>query len=95
MPHFKCIACKTRLYRAPGPDDLVGDLCPGCGCLLEPVGELTEIVGFRRYRTDDSPPGPHQRIADRVEGFFARRQAGFSPEAVADAIALPTPNENS
>jgi hypothetical protein len=47
MPHFKCVACKTRLYSAVGPDDLVGDLCPGCGSLLEPVGELAEIVGFR------------------------------------------------
>jgi hypothetical protein len=116
MPHFKCLACKTRLYSAPGPNDLVGDLCPDCGCLLEPVGELAEIVGFRsiKYRdsaTDDNPPGAHQRIADRVEDFFARRQAilaqarlaggpaddggSSSPEAVADAIALPTPNENS
>jgi hypothetical protein len=62
MPHFKCLACKTRLYSAAGPDDLVGDLCPGCGSLLEPVGELAEIVGFRAIRSrdsaaDDSPPG--------------------------------------
>jgi hypothetical protein len=116
MPHFKCVACKTRLYSAAGPDDLVGDLCPGCGSLLEPVGELAEIVGFRAIKPRDSaaediPPGTHQRIADRVDDFFARREAilaqarldaerwiddggRFSPEAVAAAMALPTPREN-
>lgn len=111
MSHFKCLACKTRLYSAAGPDDLVGDLCPGCGSLLEPVGELAEIVGFRSIKprdsaAEDGPPGRHQRIADRVEDFFARREAilaqarldaerwiddsgSFSPEAVAEAMALP------
>jgi hypothetical protein len=111
MPHFKCLACKTRLYSAARPIEGVGDLCPGCGSLLEPVGELAEIVGFRSLKprdsaADDGPPGRHQRIADRVEDFFARREAilaqarldaerwidddgSFSPEAVAEAMALP------
>jgi hypothetical protein len=54
MPHFKCVACRTRLYSAAAPADLVGDLCPGCGSLLEPVGELAEIVGFQAIkRVDD------------------------------------------
>ncbi len=43
MPLLRCIACKTGLYCAAGPDDVVGDLCPGCGSLLEPVGELAEV----------------------------------------------------
>jgi hypothetical protein len=115
MAHFKCVACKTRLYSAAGPTDLVGDLCPGCGSLLEPVGELAEIVGFRSIKhrdstAEDSPPSEHQRIAHRVDDFFARREAilaqarldaerwvddgsSFSPEAVAQAMALPTPKE--
>jgi hypothetical protein len=116
MPHFECVACKTRLYSAAGSDDLVGDLCPGCGSLLGPVGELAEIVGFRSIKypdgaADDSPQGTYQRIADRVNDFFARREAilaqarldaerwiddggSFSPEAVAKAMALPTPEDN-
>jgi hypothetical protein len=116
MPHFKCSACRTRLYSAASPGDLVGDLCPGCGSLLEPVGELAEIVGFQSIKdrdseADDPPSGTHQLIADRVEDFFARREAilaqarldaerwvddggSFSPEAVAEAIALPAPKEN-
>ena len=47
MPHYKCEGCKTRLYTAAGPPDLVGELCAGCGSPLEPVDDLTEIVGFR------------------------------------------------
>jgi hypothetical protein len=116
MPHFKCAACRTRLYSAAAPDDLVGDLCPGCGSLLEPVGELAEIVGFQAIKSrdgaaGDGPPGTHERIAVRVDDFFARREAflvqarldaerwiddggSFSPEAVAEAMALPTPREN-
>jgi hypothetical protein len=27
MFHFKCLACKTRLYSAVGADDMVCDLC--------------------------------------------------------------------
>ena len=116
MPHFKCVACKTRLYSAADRDDLVGDLCPGCGSLLEPVGELAEIVGFRSIKpregaADDGPPGTHERIAGRVDDIFARREAilaqarldagrwiddggSFSPHAVAEAMALPPPEEN-
>jgi hypothetical protein len=48
MPHSKCVACKTRLESSGAPADLVGELCPSCGGLLEPVGSLVEVVGFRR-----------------------------------------------
>ena len=80
MPHYKCVACKTRLYCAASPADQVGDLCPGCGSLLEPVGELAEIVGFRSIKSRDSAAdgeatGTHQRIAGRVDDFLAHRKA--------------------
>ena len=80
MPHFKCVACKMRLYSVATPADLVGDLCPGCGSLLEPVGALAEIVGFQSIRprdgaADGSPPRGHQSIAGRVDALFARREA--------------------
>jgi hypothetical protein len=79
MPHFKCVACKTRLYNAATLDDLVGDLCPGCGSLLEPVGELAEIVGFQavtqRDGAADGSRRRHQPIAGRVDTLFARRKA--------------------
>ena len=129
MPHYKCVACKTRLYSAGSPADQVGDLCPDCGSLLQPVSDLADLVGFRSIKSaasaaDGDEPGAHQRIANRVEDFLTRReeiiarreallaQAGllaqspldaerwlddggsFSPEAVAEAMALPVARED-
>jgi hypothetical protein len=79
MPHFKCVACRTRLHSAAAPADVLGDLCPRCGSPLEPVGELAEIVGFQSIRQRNSP---------------ADDGGSFSPEAVAQAAALPKPEEN-
>jgi hypothetical protein len=89
MPTFRCLACKTRLYSPAGPDDLIGDLCPGCGSLLEPVGEPAEVAGFRSIRAragaaDGGAAGTHQRIADRFGDFVARREA-FLAQAQLDA----------
>jgi hypothetical protein len=89
MPIFKCLTCKTRLYSAAGPDDRVGDLCPGCGSLLEAVGEPAEVAGFRSIRArasaaDGGAVGTHQRIADRFGDFVARREA-FLAQAQLDA----------
>ena len=80
MPHFKCVACETRLFIQGGPADEVGDLCPGCGLLLEPVGELSEIVGFQSIKPRDGAdgrgaPGRHQGMAGRVQALMARREA--------------------
>ena len=83
MPHFKCAACKTRLHSAAAPADPVGHLCPGCGSLLEPVGELAEIVGFQSIKqrdgaADDSPPRRPQPSAGRVDALFAHREASLA-----------------
>jgi hypothetical protein len=43
MPHYKCVTCTTRLMAAGGPPGS----CEGCGSVLEPVGGLSEIVGYR------------------------------------------------
>src|SRR5512132_3041943 len=76
MPHFKCVACKLRLDAAVTRADMVGDLCPGCGSLLAPVGDLSEVVGFRLIRTRKAAgdaPGAHEHAA-RVDDFLARRR---------------------
>lgn len=80
MPHYKCVACKTRLYSKGSPADLVGDLCPDCGTLLEPVGEAAEVLGFRSIKARDretrrNPRGSHEQNADRIGDFLTRRQA--------------------
>jgi hypothetical protein len=89
MPHFKCVACKIRLSGAAGAADPVGDLCPGCGSPLEPVGELADIVGFqsvksRDYGADGSAPGAHQQIAARVHDLIAL-QGAIRADAPLDA----------
>ena len=43
MPHYKCVTCTTRLTTA---GDSPGS-CERCGSVLEPVTELSEIVGYR------------------------------------------------
>ncbi len=79
MPHFKCLACKTRLYCAESQADPIGHLCPVCGSLLEPVGNLGEIVGYRVIQTRGSTSrsgasGAGQLIADRVGKIMAQRK---------------------
>jgi hypothetical protein len=83
MPHLKCVGCKTRLPSAAAQADPLEDLCPECGFLLEPVGALAEIVGFRSIRQRDSTadasrPPRDQRIVGRVDDLFARRDASLA-----------------
>jgi hypothetical protein len=67
MPHSKCMACRIRLYSPGGPADAVGELCPECGALLEPVGTLVEVVGFRRVtRREDTVAGGSGALARAV-----------------------------
>ncbi len=78
MPHYKCGACRARLYVPEEPAELVGDLCPECGSLLEPIADLVQLVGFRSIRARDRADGAPesespQRIADVLDGFVARR----------------------
>ena len=79
MPHFKCLPCETRLCSAQGQADPIGHLCPVCGSLLEPVGDLAEIVGYRAIETPGSTwhsdaSGAGQPIADRVGEVIAQRE---------------------
>ena len=52
MPHYKCVTCTIRLKAAGGSPGS----CEGCGSVLEPVGVLSEIVGYRlvQPRGDES-----------------------------------------
>ena len=79
MPHFKCLACKTSLRSRESEADPIGDLCPVCGSLLEPVGDVGEIVGYRvietRVSTSHSAASRAvELIADRVGEIIARRE---------------------
>jgi hypothetical protein len=67
MPHFKCVGCKSRLYSAAAPADLVGDLCPACGSVLQPVGALAELVGFKSIGSFNSEVLAHAITGSKPE----------------------------
>jgi hypothetical protein len=62
------------MYSAAGPGDLIGDSCPECGALLEPVVELVDLVGFRFV----PPPEPW---AEAIESLKAEAVALPRPDA--------------
>ena len=72
MAHFKCLACKARVWRDGNPADHLRDLCPGCGGPLDPVARAEDIIGFRALRRR-----PHARrsIADEVREAIAHNDA--------------------
>jgi hypothetical protein len=85
VTYFKCVTCKARLYSAADPDSLVCDLCPGCGAMLEPVGELAEVVGYRSIRSRDAPAEPrggHGVLIDRFAELLADRRARSAQSAL-------------
>jgi hypothetical protein len=94
MPHFRCLACETRLRSTESQADSIGDLCPVCGSLLERVGDLGDIVGCRAVgpRGSTSHSGASvagQLIADRVGEITARRELGSSRARI-----TPAPRES-
>ena len=69
MLHFKCVTCRLRLAGHVAPQDGIATLCPGCGSPLEPVSELSEIVGFRAIgasRPSTTLADGHRLLAARV-----------------------------
>jgi hypothetical protein len=64
VPYYRCAACKSRLYSAASPADLVGGLYPERGSLIEPVGELLDLERW-----------VDQQVDDRVGPILARREA--------------------
>jgi NAD-dependent SIR2 family protein deacetylase len=72
MAHFKCLACKARVWRDGDPADHLRDLCPGCGGPLDPVARAEEIVGFRALRKRRSAG---HSIAEDVREAIARNDA--------------------
>jgi hypothetical protein len=66
VPYLKCVPCKVRVS-ATGADTAVADgSCPSCGSALEPVTDLTEVVGFRSpdLLAPASPAEGAERVAD-------------------------------
>jgi hypothetical protein len=77
MPHYRCEACKARLHTG-SPADFVGDLCPQCGSLLEPIADLAQLVGYRLIAARDGVTveprsALHQQLVNSLDEFVTRR----------------------
>jgi hypothetical protein len=105
MPHYKCVPCRTRLATGAAPDQ-AGRLCPSCGAMLEPVGHLSDIVGFaaitRLTATGHEDDGSltYSALADRLSQAVDRRATladgdDNDPHPHAQAAAIPTPPPHS
>lgn len=75
MTYLKCTSCKARLYSASGSDSLA--LCPGCGAMLDPIGELVEVVGYRSIRPHRAAArhAAHAPVIDRFAELLADSRA--------------------
>jgi hypothetical protein len=76
MAHSKCLPCNARVWREGSPDDL----CPGCGGPLQPISDLSELVGLRCLRARPtgrrhSSPERFERISEQIRQQIARNDA--------------------
>ena len=79
MAHFKCLRCRSRVWRDE-PADVADDLCPGCGNPLETVAQLSELIGLRslqgrRPPASRTPPDHSARISQQIRETIARHDA--------------------
>jgi hypothetical protein len=77
VTYLKCTSCKARLYSVATFDRLGGELCPACGAVLEPVGELAELFGYRSIEAVADPtarPVASGVVVNRFTELLAARQ---------------------
>ena len=87
MYHLKCDRCRIRVRSHQRPVGEVGELCPVCGSLLEPVQHLSELLGLQERKWEDTD----ELAADPDASRWLDDGGYVTPEAVAKALALPTP----
>jgi hypothetical protein len=80
MAHSKCLSCRSRVWREGDSADHLRDLCPGCGGPLEPVADLSELIGLRSLRARPRAagralPDRSQRVAAEIRETIARHDA--------------------
>jgi hypothetical protein len=68
------------VWREGDPADHRRDLCPGCGGPLEPVSDLSKLIGFRSLRAQPrsvgrARPDRSQRISAEIRETIARNDA--------------------
>ena len=72
MAHFKCAACRARIWREGDAEAHAHDLCPSCAGPLEAVVHAEELIGLRALRIRPRAP---RTIADHVRETIALNDA--------------------
>jgi hypothetical protein len=75
MSHSRCETCRARVWR-----DGDAGLCPGCAGPLEPVTDLSTLVGLRCLRARPQwarghSPDRFAMISEQIREALARRDA--------------------
>jgi hypothetical protein len=71
VPYLQCVPCKIRVSTTGAGTALTDGACPSCGSALEPVADLTELVGFRSPNLLD--PSVPLDVAERVADISGGR----------------------
>ena len=86
MRYLKCARCRIRLDRTGPEVHLFDRCCPICAAALEPVSELSELVGFRAFDLAGgeeefaaTPSLPPRRSVRPVRDAMATREAALWP----------------
>ena len=94
MNHLKCFVCRIRVRGRQPRAGEVGELCPLCGSLLEPVQHLSELLGLQERKWEDSDELAGDPDASRwlddggsvsLDGVVAQALAAPSPPRSRDA----------
>jgi hypothetical protein len=77
MAHSQCLSCRARVWREGSSTE---DLCPGCGGPLQPVSDLSQLIGLRclRARPQGLRPSSTERfeqVSERIRAQIARTDA--------------------
>lgn len=78
MPHSKCSRCHARVWceNSALQPAAAAELCPACGGDLEPVADLSELVGLRALRV--RPRQTHRDSAERFERISQQIRDAFA-----------------
>ena len=79
MAHFKCLRCRSRVWRDAPEATPVDALCPGCGDPLDAVADLNELIGLRSLQARPHATRPSSdrsaRISQQIRETIARHDA--------------------
>jgi len=87
MSHLKCVVCRIRVRAYEPTAGEVGELCPLCGSLLEPVQRLSELLGLQERRWEDRD----KLAADPDASRWLDDGGSVSLEGVVAAALAPPP----